>query len=192
MWLYMVKKNTKTKIDIQETSPYSDIRKTLKDREILIIKTFEDILGREPSSRELSYYKYGEMEEDVIIGEILNGDDHKKILKDAKEKLKLERKVKVLEADKEKMENLINDKAIEYRELGKLLQTKNEEIKKLRETEKNIYNQDLIVKHDSAEKILSEYSFEYDQKNKEPVPTRVSVKQNPDIFDKIRKILKIE
>ena len=182
----------KTKIDLKETSPYSDIRQSLKERELFIIKVFSSILGREPSSRELSYYKYGEMEEDEIKDELLNGNEHKKIIEDAKESLKFKRRIEILEDEKEKLENLINDKAEEYRELTSLLQNKNNEIKKLREEENNIYNQKKELGKEKAEEILSGYSFEYNQSYSQLTPTKVSVRRNEDIFDKIRKILKIE
>lgn len=190
----MNKKDTKTKIDIKETSPYFDIRKSLKEREIFIVKTFVTILGREPSSRELSFYKYGEMEEKDIIEELLEGEEHKNIVENSKKISSLNRKVEALENGKERLENLISDKAVEYRELGKLLQTKSEEIKKLREKEKNIYNQEKFVRNDSVEDILSEYSFEYNNSYTytQPTPTRVPLKRSHDIFDKIREILKIE
>ena len=182
----------KTKIDLKEASPYSDIRQSLKEREIFIVKIFSSILGREPSSRELSYYKYGEMEEDVIRDELLNGDEHKKIIENARENLKLKRRIDILEDEKEKLENLINDKAVEYRELTALLQNKNDEIKKLREEENNIYNQKKELRKEKAEEILSGYSFEYNQSYSQLAPAKISIKRKPDIFDRIRKILKIE
>jgi chromosome segregation ATPase len=189
----MVKKIVKkTKIDLKETSPYSDIRQSLKEREIFIVKTFEKILGREPSSRELSYYKYGETEEEKIREELLDGDEHKKILEDAKESTKLKKKIEILESEKERLANLINDKAIEYRELTSLLQNKNEEIKKLREEESNIYNQNKELRKEKVDEILPGYSFEYNHSYSEPIPAKVSIKHKPDIFDKIREVLKIE
>jgi hypothetical protein len=188
----MVKKEKKTKIDLKEASPYSDIRKSLKDKEIFIKKIFETVLGRDASSRELSFYKYGEMEEEDIFKELLEGEEHKKIVDDAKGNEKLERRIEILRNEREKFEGLINDKALEYRELTKLLRSKNEEIKKLRETDKNIYNQEKIIKQDSVEKILPGYSFEYDQSYSQVTPTRVSIKHKKDIFDKIRDILKLE
>ena len=185
-------KDKKTKIDLKETSPYTDIRQSLKEREKFIVKTFNLILGRESSSRELSYYKYGEMTEKEIKEELLNGEEHKKIVKDAKENTKLQRKIEILKNKEERFEGLINDKAIEYRELTKLLQSKNQEIKRLRENERNIYNQNKESRGKDVEKILPGYSFEDNQSYSQPTPTRISLKHKPDIFDKIRNILKIE
>jgi len=185
-------KDKKTKIDFKKTSPYSDITQSLKEREKFIVKMFELILGREPSSREISYYKYGEIKKGEIKEELLNGDEHKKIIKDAQENSKLQRKIEILENEKVRFENLINDKALEYRELTKLLQSKNEEIKKLREEEKNIYNQKKKVREEHVDKILSEYSFEYNQSYSQPKPIKIPIKHKTDIFDRIRKILKIE
>jgi hypothetical protein len=193
MFLDMARKVIdKNKIDLQEASPYSDIRQTLKEREIFIVKTFTSILGREPSSRELSYYKYGEMEKEDIVNELVNGDEHKKIIENSKESTSLKKKIEVLESEKERLENLINDKAAEYRELTGILQNKNDEIKKLRESESNIYNQNKELRKENVEEILPGYSFEYNQSYSQPTPAKVSVKHNPDIFDKIREILKIE
>ena len=185
-------KDKKTKVDLKETSPYSNIRQSLKEREKFIVQVFELILGREPSSRELSYYKYGEMEEIEMKEELLKGDEHKKVVKDAKENSKLQRKVEILTNEKERFEGLINDKAIEYRELTKLLQSKNQEIKKLREEEKNIYNQNRELREKDVDKILPGYSFEYNQSYSQPTPIKVSMKHKPDIFDRIREILRIE
>jgi len=188
----MIKKDKKIKIDLKETSPYSDIRQNLKEREKFIVKIFEIILGREPSSRELSYYKYGEMDKKGMKEELLGGDEHRKIVQDAKENIKLRRKIEILENGKERLENLINDKAVEYRELIRLLRNKNEEIKKLREQGKNIYNQSKELREKDGDKILPGYSFEYNQSYSQPTPTKISMKHKHDIFDRIREILKIE
>ena len=181
-----------TKINSKDTSPYSDIRQTLKEREKYITKVFEKVLKREPSSREMSYYKYGEMEEDEILKELLEGDEHSKLIKEAKESKNLKNKVSELENNIERLKDLIDGKAKEYKELTSLLEEKNTEIKKLRETEKNIYNQNMEMRVKDVEEILPEYSFEYDHHRNEPSPKKVSLKQSEDIFDKIRELLKIE
>ena len=188
----MMKKDKQTKINTKDTSPYSDIRQSLKDREIFITKIFKTVLGRDPSSREMSYYKYGEMEEGEISEELLGGEEHKTLMKDSKESKALKNKVKELESNIERLDDLINNKAKEYRELTRLLSEKNEEIKKLRETERNIYNQNVEMRVKDVEEILPTYSFEYNDNNNQLEPKKVSLKHNEDIFDKIRKILKIE
>ena len=188
----MVKKDKNTKIDTKDTSPYSDIRQTLKEREIFISKNFSDILGREPSSREMSYYKYGEMEEVEIQNELISGDEHKKLVEDAKESKSLKNKINELEGNIEKLKDLIDGKAKEYRELSVLLNQKNEEIKRLRETEQNIYNQNMEMRANNVEEILPGYSFEYVHPSGQVEPRRISLKKEEDIFDRIRKFLKIE
>ena len=188
----MTAKNKKTKINTKETSPYTDIRQTLKDREDFTKSSFQKILGREPSSREMSFYKYGEMEEDSIFKELLDSEEHKKLIEEAKESKSLNNKVNELNSNIEKLKSLIDGKAKEYRDLLALLDEKNTEIKRLRETEKNIYNQNMEMRVNDVEEILPGYSFEYSNHSNEISPKKVSLKREKDIFDKIRDILKIE
>ncbi len=103
------------------------------DKVELITKVFNNILGREPDTRDLNYYKYSSLSEKEIREELINSKEHKSLLKNGREYVKVKKsldattsKVRILESD-------IKDQKKSFEELNVLLKEKNIYINELRE-----------------------------------------------------------
>ncbi len=101
-----------------------------RDREIRGI--YEVILGREPSTRELSYHRFGSLSTDELIEALLNGEEHKKLIEKGHKYPELEKMGKLLEGTILKLRTAIEDKESEINELNNLLNEKNSTIEELR------------------------------------------------------------
>jgi hypothetical protein len=135
------------------SSPSLQMRKPSIKKSPLVKKIYKQVLGREPSSREMAYYKYSSAEKEDILKKLLEGDEHKEILKKAKEYPELKEKNSKLKSTVLKLKSRAEDRANEYSELKRLLEEKSETIKSLRE-EKNVpYLSDI--------KILEENNVHY-------------------------------
>ncbi|NMC08766.1 hypothetical protein GYA44_00335 [Candidatus Microgenomates bacterium] len=111
-----------------------------------IKKIFQLVLGREPSSRENSFYKYSAMEESKIVNKLLSGEEHKEILRKASEHQSLTERNKLAENSILKLKSHIKDKEEEFQELKNLLDQKNLTIEELRDKKELPYltNRDLL------------------------------------------------
>ncbi|KUK77058.1 MAG: coiled-coil [candidate division WS6 bacterium 34_10] len=116
------------------------MRPSPKDRIPMIKEVFELVLGREPSSRELSFYKYGTQDREEIIEKLLNDDEHKKLVEKAGKVPKLEDKVKGTEHKVVKLTQQIKDMEEESKQIKNLLDEKNREIAILRREKQDPYN----------------------------------------------------
>lgn len=110
------------------------------ERVDMIEEVFLKVLGRKPTSRELSFYKYGVTTEEEITEKLLTGDEHKKIIEDAKKLPNIEDELKDTKIDIKKLNQKVKDVAEENMEQRKLLEEKNRIIESLREDLKNPYN----------------------------------------------------
>jgi hypothetical protein len=111
-----------------------------KDRIPMIKEVFELVLGREPSSRELSFYKYGTQNKEEIIEKLLNDDEHKELVEKASKVPKLEDKVKGTEHKVVQLTQQIKDMNEESKQIKNLLDEKNREIALLRREKQDPYN----------------------------------------------------
>lgn len=111
-----------------------------KERIPMIKEIFKLVMNREPSSRELSFYKYGIQTKEEIIEKLLNGDEHKKAMKSSKEFPKLETRVKDAEHKVSKLKQDMEDSGQEELYLKNLLDEKNREIAILRKEKGDPYN----------------------------------------------------
>ncbi len=100
----------------------------------LVKKIYKQILGREPSSREMAYYKYSSAKKEDIIKKLLEGDEHKELLEMAKKFPDLEETNSKLKSKVLKLTSKIKDNEEEFKQLKSLLEEKNATIKELRET----------------------------------------------------------
>ena len=115
-------------------------RSAPKDRIPIIKEVFDIVLGREPSSRELSFYKYGVQEKDEIINKLLNDKEHGKIVKKAKRVPKVEEKARQAEHRVAQLTQQIKDMEEESKQTRDLLDEKNREIAILRREKSDPYN----------------------------------------------------
>lgn len=111
-----------------------------KERIPMIKEVFELVLGREPSSRELSFYKYGIQSKEEIIDKLLSEDEHKESMEKAKEYSSLEDRAKNAEHQVIKLKQNITDIGQEQDQLRGLLDEKNKEIAILRRENSDPYN----------------------------------------------------
>ena len=118
-----------------------------------IKEIYELVLGREPSSREMSYYRYSTLKKDAIIKKLLSSDEHKEILEKAKEVPGLNENNHTLESTVLKLRSSQEDRENEYLELKRLLVEKNNTIDTLRE------NRDIPFLTDR--KVLEENNVHY-------------------------------
>ncbi len=100
-------------------------------------KVYELVLGRKPTSRELSYYRYAPVKKDEILKKLLKSDEHKDLVKKGREYPELEEREKLGQSTILKLKHSIEDQQEEFKETKAILQEKNREIGVLRE-EKNI------------------------------------------------------
>lgn len=115
-------------------------RSAPKERVPMIKEVFDLVLGREPSSRELSFYKYGVQEKEEIIEKLLNDEEHKEALEEAKEVPELESKAKQAEHMVVMLKQQIEDIQQETQQSKNLLDEKNKEIAILRREKQDPYN----------------------------------------------------
>lgn len=110
------------------------MRKPSVKKSPLVKKIYKQILGREPSSREMAYYKYSSAKKEDIIKKLLEGDEHKELLEMAKSFPDLEETNSKLKSKVLKLKSKVKDNEEEYKQLRSLLEEKNATIKNLRET----------------------------------------------------------
>lgn len=111
-----------------------------KERIPMIKEVFQLVLGREPSSRELSFYKYGIQEREEIMEKLLNDKEHEEALEKADKVPKLEEKVKQAEHKAIQLEQKLEDTQEETKQVRNLLDEKNKEIAILRREKEDPYN----------------------------------------------------
>ena len=115
-------------------------RSAPKDRIPMIKEVFQLVLNREPSSRELSFYKYGIQEKEEIIEKLLNDKEHKELLEKSKEYPKVEEKLKDSNHKVVQLKQEVEDNKQEIDEVRNLLNEKNKEIAILRRENSDPYN----------------------------------------------------
>lgn len=119
----------------------------------LVEEIFKLVLGREPSSRESSYYKYSSLGKEEIIEKLLNGDEHKEILEKAMKLPELKEENRVQKSAILKLRSVLDDKQSEFLELKRLLAEKNLALEKFREVND--------VPYLSDKKIIEETNIHY-------------------------------
>ena len=111
-----------------------------KERIPMIKEVFQLVLNREPSSRELSFYKYGIQGKQEITDKLLSEDEHKDALERSKEFSNMEDRAKNAEHKVKKLNQNIEDYGKEEIQLKSLLAQKNREIAILRRETSDPYN----------------------------------------------------
>lgn len=138
---------------------------------------FQLVLGREPSSREMSYYKYSTLKKEEVINKLLDGEEHKNILEKSKKFPELKEENKKYQSTILKLKSNIEDSRNEYLELKRLLVEKNNIIESLRQ------NRDLpfLTNKSTIEENNIHYSISKER--------NVSEKKDLGILDRLRYLL---
>ena len=111
-------------------------------------KVFKKVLGRKPSSKELSYYKYSTVKEEDLTIKLLESDEFQKNLEKLKEYPDLQETLRTAKMSVMKLKNKLRDQEKEFMELASLLKEKNRIIQGLRTkkssflTDENLFRKD--------------------------------------------------
>lgn len=111
-----------------------------KERVPMIKEVFELVLNREPSSRELSFYKYGMQSREEIIEKLLNDEEHREAFEKAKELPEIEEQKVQAEHKVMQLKQNLQDSQEEIIQTKNLLEEKNKEIAILRREKGDPYN----------------------------------------------------
>jgi len=130
----------KEKSDDYSSGGRASFRDIPSDRASTIEKIYMQVLNRKPSSRELSYYKYSMVEEEEIRIKLLDSDEHKKLLEDARRLPGIEDQLKNSELTIKKSNQKIQDLDQQIQENSILLNERNRVIVDLRSELQNPYN----------------------------------------------------
>lgn len=131
------------------SSSFSSRKPSVK-KSPLVKKIYKQILGREPSSREMAYYKYSSAKKEDIIKKLIEGEEHEEILEKAKKYPELEEDNSKLKSKVLKLKSRINDREEEFKQLRGLLEEKNGTIKELRESKDAPYLDGQILEEDGV------------------------------------------
>lgn len=102
-----------------------------------IESVYETVLGRKPTSKELSYYRYSNPKPEEILKKLLISEEHKELVNKGREFPLLEERERLDQSTILKLKHSIEDQQGEVSEMKSMLDEKNKEIMSLRE-EKNI------------------------------------------------------
>jgi len=107
-------------------------RQTPEERVQMIKKVYSEILGREPDTRDINYYKYSTLNEDQIKKQLLTSAEHKYLIKKGREYDKLKNQTDQAKTQAKMLEGQIKDQIEEFKQLNILLKEKNDYIQKFR------------------------------------------------------------
>ncbi len=130
----------KDKNDDYSSGGRPSFRSVSPDRIPVIEAIYREVLGRKPSSRELSYYKYSNINEEEIRSKLLKSEEHQKLIDDAKKVPGLEDQQRNLELIEKRLTQRIEDLQKQISESKILLDEKNNIILGLRDELRNPYD----------------------------------------------------
>lgn len=112
-------------------------RQTPEERVQMIKKIYSEILGREPDTRDINYYKYSTLNEEQIKKQLLTSAEHKDLIKKGREYDKLKNQTDQAKTQAKMLEGQIKDQVEEFKQLNILLNEKNSYIQQLRQIHEN-------------------------------------------------------
>ncbi len=102
-------------------------------------KAYDLVLGRKPTSRELSYYRYSSSKFIDIVKKLLKGDEHKDLVEKGRKYGDLESQQRLSQSTILKLKQGVEDQVGEINEMRAILDQKNREIAVLREEKRIPY-----------------------------------------------------
>ncbi len=100
----------------------------------IITNLYKTVLGRDPDPNALMYYiSQTEIDENVIRKQMVESEEHKKILEEYKKITALKKEIENLKKNIELTEKRVDDKQKEIKELDTILSHKSQEISRIRE-----------------------------------------------------------
>jgi len=125
--------------DYNKQSGSQNKRLTPEERVTMIEKVYQEVLGRKPDSKDISYYKYSTLSEDEIRKQLLEGKEHKELLENGREFKSMKERCESSEVRVKILEGQMRDQLEEFKKLGELLREKNRYIQFLRQKDNNPY-----------------------------------------------------
>ncbi len=107
------------------TTPNKPVLMDREERKEMIKKVFQKVLGKEPSQNDLNYHLNTGVAELELIKRLVDGEEHTKIVKDAKEFKELTDKVARLNAEIDQLKANTQDTKAMYDTMNRLLEHKN-------------------------------------------------------------------
>lgn len=140
-----------------------------------IKKIYKEILGKEPTNRDLSYYRFSPMTEDEIREQVLKGEEHKSLIKKGREYDDIKDDMEDYKVKVKRLEKKLEDNLEEFKEINDLLKEKNKYIRQLRE------------KIDETNEVLpNESTYEYESRIT-PTTESTNIVPQPKIDESIPK-----
>lgn len=107
-------------------------RMSEEDRRRIISSTFQLVLGREPSDRDFSYYRFSTLTEEGLTKSLLALPEHKQLVEKAREHTQLKQSVNELDLQVKHLDTSIQSMRQELQTLEYLLAEKNRYIQQMR------------------------------------------------------------
>lgn len=107
-------------------------RMSEEDRRNAITSAFALVLGKIPSDRDYSYYRFSTLIEDALIKSLLNLPEHKKLVEKAKEHASLKQSVSDLDLQVKQLDSSMQSMKQELATMQDLLVEKNRYIQQMR------------------------------------------------------------
>jgi len=104
-----------------------------KDRIGMIEKAFQDVLCREPDTRDLNFYKYSSASEEKIREELIESEEHKTLVQNGRELKKTKNLLRNTESKVKALEGKLEDQVESLKQMEILLKEKNLHIEELKE-----------------------------------------------------------
>jgi uncharacterized coiled-coil protein SlyX len=117
---------------LTDSEDSSNPRLTPSERISMIENAFKDILGREPDTRDLNYYKYSSLSQEEIRKELICSKEHQTLIEEGRESKKVKNSLNIANTRIKVLESEIQDQEKSFKELNSLLKEKNLHIKELR------------------------------------------------------------
>ena len=155
-------------------------KESTTDKVEKIEKIFKKVLGRKPSSKELSYYKYSVIKEEELMDKLLKSEEFKENIKKLEGYPELQETLRIAKIGVMKLKNQLVDQENEFAELAVLLKEKNKIIQELRTKDSAFLTDAQLFRKDRRD-TFTEISTSIDESN-EIKPVKIPFKEDSLLF----------
>lgn len=106
---------------------------TPEEKQENIKKLYQKVLGRNPDPQGLNYYSASQMSEEALIKLMVDSQEHKNIIKAARECVNTKALLSRKEAEAADLQSRLADKEVEIKKLGEYLRNQSLELEKINE-----------------------------------------------------------
>ncbi len=122
------------------SNSFGSNRMNTEEKIELVKKIYEEVLDREPTTKDINYYKYSSLDEKGIIKQLVKSKEHQELINNGKNFKKLENEANQNSLKVKQLKAQIKDQVEEMQKLAQLLREKNRYIEQLRKQSNNPYN----------------------------------------------------